>query len=843
VSRKPLSGNDNGQGMVEFALVFPLLVILIIGIFEVGRVMFSYSVAIAAAREAARYGAAVQDIGGGIPQYEDCQGIRDAATRFGKFAGITDADITIQYGDGSVIYSTSCPPSQEVGLTDSISVTINTAISPITPMGSFTSIPVTSSSSRTILRKIRLGESGTGAGSLTGLASDVNFKTTTQSAEETKGIIVAEIELNQIATDLVTIPFSVTGTAFEGVDYTITNSPVYINPGNTTTTIYITLINDAIVEGNETLFIGINTPTNATKGPQDIHMITIVDPPLVSFAIADCLKLEAETITGLNIVLSKASTQDVTVPIVSVGTATWGVDYQTNPSTVVIPAGSISSLLNVIIYDDQIDEDNEIAVLGLGAPSNAVLGGIPLHLMTIVDNDAPTEVTFFTANQVVSEEIGTFTTQVTLSSISSKAVVVPYSISGTTIPADYIIHNPSPLIFPPGTQTVDVNMSILEGDGWEVDETLIFTLGSPTNAIVGNPGAQTIVITESSGLPDVYFSTGAQSTTEGNHFVDVYMQLSNAWSSDVSIQYSLSGNATNGSGQDYLLASNTLVIPVGFTQGVVRVEVFDDVLDEITEQIVLSIGIVVNGFVGSPNVHNISLIDNDSSPEVDFALTLVDKLESAGQFSVTITMNTPATQDVTVPLILSGSASNGGDYSLSTSTLTIPVGAISTSFDISINDDAQFEPEETIIVDLGSPTNAVLGSNTRFTVRIEDDELPLCEVGTHMLTIGTDSLTWSITNQGEELIFKGGSITWIDSGVNTPRLIEIRFSGNVIDSVNVKPPLYSYTSLESFFELETTTVQYSFGGNLGIGQHVLLGNFANVSDGTPCSLTESFQTH
>ena len=121
------------------------------------------------------------------------------------------------------------------------------------------------------------------------------FTTTSQSAEESRGTLVAVLELNSVATDLVTIPFSTTGTAVQGVDYTITASPVTISPGNKTATIYITLINDGIEEGNEALFIGINSPTNATKGPQNIHMITLVDPPFVSFTLADSIKPESES--------------------------------------------------------------------------------------------------------------------------------------------------------------------------------------------------------------------------------------------------------------------------------------------------------------------------------------------------------------------------------------------------------------------------------------------------------------------------------------------------------------------------------------------------------------------
>ncbi len=840
---KPISRQDKGQSMVEFAIVFPLLLILIIGIFELGRAMFVYSITIAASREAARYGSAIQDIGGGIAQYEDCQGIRDAAKRIGKFAGINDGDITIKYSNDSGVFSSSCPPSQEISLADSITVTINTSISPITPMGSFTSFPITSSSTRTILKKIRLGESGTGAGAISGLTSDVNFVTTSQTAEETKGTLVAVLKLNQTATDLVTIPFDVTGTAVLGTDYTITASPVTINPGGTTTTIYINLINDAIAEGNEALFIGIGTPTNATRGPQNIHMVTITDPPFVSFTIVDSIKSETDTTTALNIVLSKASTQDVTIPIVSGGTATWGDDYQTNPNPVVIPSGSLSSLLTVTIYDDLIDEDQEIAALGLGSPTNALLGAIPMHLMTIVDNDDPPEVFFFTPNQIVSEEIGIFTTQLTLSSESNKPITVPYSISGTTIPADYIIHNPSPIVFPPGTQTVDINMSILEGDGWEVDETLILTLGTPLNASVGSPGAQTIVITESSAEPDVYFSTSTQSTPEGDHIVIVLVQMSNAWSSDVVIPFTVAGDATGGSGQDYQVTGDPLTIPVGYTQGLILVQIYEDNLDESTEQIILTMGTVVNGNASSPSVQTIQILDNDAPPELNFVIGEVNKLETSGTFSVLVTLGSTATQDVTVPLNLSGSASNGSDYTISTTSFVIPSGSSSNSFDITINNDSIYDPDEKIIIDFGIPVNAVLGSNTQYIVNIEDDELPICEVGTHLLTVGTDSIAWSITNEGEGLNFTGGSITWPEALPNQPNLEEIQFSNNTIFSGSEKPTYYSYFAWESYAQLETTNITFLFDGVLGIGDHILVGDFQNAVDGTTCSLTEVFQKH
>ncbi len=46
----------NGQALVEFALVIPLLLLLVMGVFDLGRGIYAYNVVASAAREGARYG-------------------------------------------------------------------------------------------------------------------------------------------------------------------------------------------------------------------------------------------------------------------------------------------------------------------------------------------------------------------------------------------------------------------------------------------------------------------------------------------------------------------------------------------------------------------------------------------------------------------------------------------------------------------------------------------------------------------------------------------------------------------------------------------------------------------
>ncbi|MBX2997227.1 MAG: pilus assembly protein [Caldilineaceae bacterium] len=51
---------ESGQSLVELALILPLLLLILAGVFDVGRAMQTYVVMLNASREAAMYGAATQ---------------------------------------------------------------------------------------------------------------------------------------------------------------------------------------------------------------------------------------------------------------------------------------------------------------------------------------------------------------------------------------------------------------------------------------------------------------------------------------------------------------------------------------------------------------------------------------------------------------------------------------------------------------------------------------------------------------------------------------------------------------------------------------------------------------
>lgn len=157
-----------GQGLVEFMLILPVLLLITLGIVEFGRIFAIYSMVTSASREAARYGASVGDNGGGTPRYLDCPGMRDAARRMAVLTGLNDSDIQISYdhGDTSSVIATcdSHPRPYEIALGDRVVVRVNAHYDPIVPLVNIPVHTITSMTARTILKEINVGPTPTFGG-------------------------------------------------------------------------------------------------------------------------------------------------------------------------------------------------------------------------------------------------------------------------------------------------------------------------------------------------------------------------------------------------------------------------------------------------------------------------------------------------------------------------------------------------------------------------------------------------------------------------------------------------------------------------------------------------------
>ena len=148
------------QGLAEFALVIPILLSMIFGIFEMGSAIWVYTAVANASREAARYGSSVSENDEGTPYYLDCAGIRATAKRVGAIGNVGDDQISISYDRGPETASLgTCPIAEaDIVLGDRIVVNITGSFipAPAIPLFDFPTLTVNSITRRTILKQVLL---------------------------------------------------------------------------------------------------------------------------------------------------------------------------------------------------------------------------------------------------------------------------------------------------------------------------------------------------------------------------------------------------------------------------------------------------------------------------------------------------------------------------------------------------------------------------------------------------------------------------------------------------------------------------------------------------------------
>ena len=120
----------------------------------------------------------------------------------------------------------------------------------------------------------------------------------------------------------------------------------------------------------------------------------------------------------------------------------------------------------------------------------------------------------------------------------------------------------------------------------------------------------------------------------------------------------------------------------------------------------------------------------DSLPFVQFAVKQA-RVREAGSADTVVTvavqLDKVPTADVSVPITMttdgilptSGTAT---DFSVSASTVVIPAGQRSASFTVAVHDDAYAESTEHVVFSLGAPSGAVKGTQSTFTLTIDDND-------------------------------------------------------------------------------------------------------------------------
>jgi uncharacterized repeat protein (TIGR01451 family) len=343
------------------------------------------------------------------------------------------------------------------------------------------------------------------------------------------------VTLTASSAQTVTVDFATAdGTATASADYQANNGVLTFAPGDTTKTITVLVNGDTLDEANETFFVNLSNPVNASiVDAQGLGTINDNDPQ-PSLAINDVSLAEGNsgtTAMNFTVTLLTASGQVVNVNYATAdNTATAPSDYQSTSGTVSFNPGETAKQVTVSVNGDPDFEQNETLFVNLSGATNATISD-GQGLGTITNDDAaPVTPTFFINDVTISEgDSGTTTASftVTLSPASGQQTTVDYATANSTASSSSDYQSTSgTLMFGIGETSKQVSVTINGDTRVEPDETFFVNLTNATgHAGIGDAqGVGTIQNDDAANLviSQIYPGGGLANAVYANDYIELF---------------------------------------------------------------------------------------------------------------------------------------------------------------------------------------------------------------------------------------------------------------------------------------------------------------------------------
>ena len=395
---------------------------------------------------------------------------------------------------------------------------------------------------------------------------------------------VFTVSLSNPVGDEVTVNYATAaGTATAGSDYEPASGTLVFAPGETAKTVTVPIVGDALDELDETFFLNLSSPTNATLADGQALATIINDESRLSINDVTLAEGHSGQRTALfTVSLSAASSHSVTVNFATAdGTATTPGDYIAAAETLTFAPGQTSQTISIAVKGDVQNEADDTFFVNLSGAANALLDDA--QGLGTVTNDDPLPALSVTDPTVTEGDSGTknlnFT--VSLAPASGRIVTIDYASLAGTAAAGSDYHSVSgTLTFNPGQTSKTVSIVLVGDTVPEPDETVLLSLANPSGAILLKAvGTGTIA------SDDVSLGIGDAVVTEGSSGVATavfHVTLSAPVAHEVRVDFD-TANGTAAAGADYIATSGTLVFAPGQTTGSIEVLVIGDARDEADE--------------------------------------------------------------------------------------------------------------------------------------------------------------------------------------------------------------------------------------------------------------------
>lgn len=611
------------------------------------------------------------------------------------------------------------------------------------------------------------------------------------------------------------------GGAESGTDFLSPTSGVLnFADGQALATFTITILNDALHEGDETLNLSLINPTAGTSlgSPATSIMKIYDDDSSPAFSVTDISQPEG-TGAGQSAVfaisLSAPSGLPATVTYSTTdGTASAGSDYTAAAGILTFLPGETTKTVSVNINGDALLENEESFYLDLTAPTESTISKSRGFAALANDDVAPA---ISVADSSITETTGTtqqlvFT--VVLSIPSGLTTKVNYATAaGTALSSADFTTASGQLVFLPGETSKQVKVFIAGDSLFENSENFSLILTQPVNATLERSTAVG-TINDNDVMPVV--SIDSQTVTEpdtgSTTNATFTIRLSTVSGLPTSVQVAtLEGSAKDGN--DFQAISQLVTIPAGSVSATVVVKIVGDRLFESTDTFTVQLSGPTNAMLGTATGSG-SIKDND----VELFLSLNDVRVVEGDsgsaeavFNVALTAACEADISVNYATV-DGSATAGIDYQATAGTLVIPAGQTSGQIRVAVFGDTKIESyEKSFAINLVNPVNVTLAKTTASCTIVDNDSAGTFAFAQPTYTVneteasGKVFITVNRTNGGL------GSVTipYSIAGINATAGVDFSASGGMISfaegqaSATIEVPVINDSLVEI---VETFTV-------------------------------------
>ncbi|MDF5707990.1 MAG: DUF4347 domain-containing protein [Nostoc sp. S4] len=169
-----------------------------------------------------------------------------------------------------------------------------------------------------------------------------------KSGSEDSGSLAFTVKLSNASNNVITVDYNTSNdTAIASGDYTPVTGTLTFNPGVTSQTITVPIVDDFVVESSKRFFVNLTNPTNATIADNQANG-TITDDDIAGFSISPTTALvtsEAGGSANFSIQLTSQPTADVSLSLsssnpnegtVSVGSVTFTAANWNTPQTITV---------------------------------------------------------------------------------------------------------------------------------------------------------------------------------------------------------------------------------------------------------------------------------------------------------------------------------------------------------------------------------------------------------------------------------------------------------------------------------------------------------------------------